>query len=56
MFEKIATLQHWKHWIKINVENLNNIDIKLSFNVIFFEIKNIELKSMLYVITEVSFK
>jgi hypothetical protein len=41
-----STLKHWKHWIKFNVEILNNIDIELSFNVNFFDIKNIESKSM----------
>jgi len=40
------TLKHWKHWIEFNVENLKNIDIALSFNVHFFDIKNIESKSM----------
>jgi hypothetical protein len=50
IFEKISTLKstlkHWKHWIKFNVEILKNIDIELSFNVHFFGIENIELKSM----------
>jgi hypothetical protein len=41
-----STLKHWKHWIKFNVEILKNIDIALSFNVHFFDIKNIESKSM----------
>ncbi len=50
MFEKIATLKstlkHGKHWIEFNVEILKNIDIALSFNVHFFDIENIESKSM----------
>ena len=41
-----STVKHWKHWIKFNVEILNNIHIALSFNVHFFYIKNIESKSM----------
>jgi len=41
-----STLKHWKHWIKFNFEILKNIDIQLSFNVHFFDIENIESKSM----------
>jgi len=36
-----STLKHWKHWIKFNVEILNNIDIELSFNVIFLTSKTL---------------
>jgi hypothetical protein len=50
IFEKIeklkSTLKHRKHWIEFNVHILKNIDIALSFNVHFFDIKNIESKSM----------
>jgi hypothetical protein len=53
ILEKIATLNstfkhwnHWKQWIEFIVEILNSIDIALSFNVHFFDIKNIESKPM----------
>jgi len=41
-----STLKHWKHWIEFNVDILKKIDIALSFNVHFFDIENIESKSM----------